>query len=1089
MYASLLKSCSRSRGLFLWKRVHARLARHGLDTVSPDGNYVVSLLVKRGGLEDALEVLESLQHRTATSWSAVISGYTNIGQGLKALSLYRNMLEEGLHPDKYTFCSLLKACSSLGDLEEGKRMHTQAVNSRYATDLVVGTCVVDMYAKCGSISDAQHVFNTLVQRDVVSWNVMLAAYCQQGQGEHALQLYYEMLLEGFLPDDRTFVRALQACGSLAENERCVHVDGQSLRVESLQKGQALHAEAWRMGFASDVFVGSTLVSMYGKCGSTKDAEKVFNELPHRNVVSWAAVLSACAQQNQAEKACQIYDQMLDAGVSPNDRSLVSVLQALGSLAERDLVQVAAKLEALQKGKAVHVESIRRGLAKDVFVCNALLGMYAKCGSVLDAQLLFDGLWHQDVVSWNALLAGYAQQGQGQMTMKLYQEMKERGAVSPDAPTFVILLRACNLTEEETTDLVDEQSIRVSSLQKCKAIHADALRRGLQQDVFFSSTLISLYTKCGSLLDAQNFFDELVQPDVVSWNAILAGYSQRGNGEAVLKLYGEMYESGVSPDAWTFVSALQACGMVVSVTGSTALTDEKLFHMRWLQQGRELHAVCQRLGHSLHGFVGNALVSMYGRCQSISDAQYVFASISQQDIVSWNALLAAYVQQNQGEKALQFFHQMQEDMVTPDSRTFVSLLQACSCLAEEEVVVFLDGQSVRAQSLQKGKVIHTEAQRKCCELDDFVVNSLVTMYAKCGSTRDAHLVFDSLSQRNVVSWNAIIAAYSQQGQGDKSLALYEEMLMEDVKPDDSTFVCVLQACASIGALHICQRVHENLVSDGRKLSPFLAGTLVHSYGKLARMEAARDVFDVLRDSNVVTWTALIAGYARQGDYDKSLQCYEEMQLAGVKPNSVTFCSLLAACSHAGMVDKGLEYFISMTTDYGVIPETEHYVNMMDLLGRAGFFSLIEDLLSSMSVKADASLWLCILNSCRKHGNVALGKRAFDSIVSSQPQLSSPYLLMANIYSQAGMWDCARKVHELREEVGAFKKPAQTWVELRQDVRTFSVGDREHPQDEYIYDLVEMLSKELEQVQALQNEEEYGRVGRHFPKLLVDRELSL
>lgn len=195
-----------------------------------------------------------------------------------------------------------------------------------------------------------------------------------------------------------------------------------------------------------------------------------------------------------------------------------------------------------------------------------------------------------------------------------------------------------------------------------------------------------------------------------------------------------------------------------------------------------------------------------------------------------------------------------------------------------------------------------------------------------------------------------------------------------------------------------------------------------------MVDAQAVFDALHKPDMVIWSTLIAGYCREGNSGAIFHKFEAMQLAGIKPDRVTFLSLLSACSHDGLVDKGIEYFELMSRDYGLSSEVKHFVSLFDLLGRAGDFRRLKGILSRMPVQPDVAVWLCLLAACRNHGNVEMGKFAYDCAVQLQPKEAAAYVLMSNIYADAGMFDSANQVDTSRQKVGAWENPGQSWLEV-------------------------------------------------------------
>lgn len=1039
------------------RTIHAEARKKGYDTQVFVGNTLISMYGKVGSSLDACHVFGDIVDHNIVSWNALLGVLVDDGQGDKVLQFYHQMQEDGLSPDGVTFVSAIQACGLLAERESnpigdlqltkaeplalGKELHANARRKGYDSDVFVGNTLVSMYRKCGSIVEAQDVFDRLSQPDKVSWNAMLVAYAQQGQAAKTLQLYELMLDAVVSPDVWTCVSALQACGALSGNAEGKD-NGQTSRLKSLEKGKAIHADARIFGFDSNDFVVSTLISMYGKCGSVADAMLVFGSLSNPNVVSWNAMLQANVEQGQSSIALELYEEMQERGVSPDARTCVTVLQACGMLAEKE---PNAKFKCIAMGEAIHANAQGRGHVSDVFVGGALVTMYRKLGRMEDAWDVFTGLSERNLVLWNMMLSAYIEEGQPGKALLLYEQMQEE-VVGQDAWTFVSALQACGMLAEKEKD-GNARNIKEQLLAKGMAIHGDVQRKGCDSDLFVGSTLISMYGKCGSIANAQSVFDELPSRNVVSWNALLAAYVEQGKAETALQLFRQMQRERMSPDVRTFVTMTQACSMLADKE-EHANVDGCLTKAKSLKEGRAIHDEACEKGCDSDVFLGNTLVNMYGRCGSILDAQRVFDGLLERNIVSWNAMLAAYIVQGLAKEAFQLYDKMQEEGVSPDARTCVSALQACGMLSVKE-----------SDAVTWGAAIHTYAERKGYASDVFVASTLISMYGKCGRILKAQKVFDSLAKRDVVSWNAMLTACIQRGEGEKALQLYKQMQEESVSPDEITYSCILQACSNTGSLASLRQIHEGLVSREQKMSPLLVSSIIHAYGRCCSMVDAQTVFDSLPHPDVVSWTALIAGYAWQGDTVASLRSYGRMLEAGVNPNGVTFLSLLSACGHAGLVDKGVEYFESMSRNYGITPAIEHYVSMVDLLGRAGHFKMLRRLLVTMPVEPDLAMWLCLLGACRKHRKVALGKLAFDEAVSMEPANAAAYVLMTNIYNDAGLVDRAEKVTVLRGKSQVTKKPAQSWIQADDDTHSFMVHDRNHSQQEQLYGLLRKMNFKL------------------------------
>jgi pentatricopeptide repeat protein len=310
-FIQAIKACARLGALQDGRIVHQQLIQSGCESDVFVGNSLIDMYAKCGSLEDACRVFNKMPSRNVVTWNAMIKGHVKCGQGQKALELFQQMQQEGVQPNYVTFVVVLNACASVIALEEGSRVHQQIIQSGLESDVFVGSSLVDMYAKCGSIEDACRVFHKMPSRNVVTWTAMVLGHVKCGHEQKALELFQQMQQEGVQPNHVTFVGVLNACAS----------------VIALEEGRRVHQQIIQSGLESDVFVGSSLVDMYAKCGSIEDACRVFNKMPSRNVVTWTAMLGGCAMHGHGREALRHFEQMCDEGVQPNDITFVCVLSA------------------------------------------------------------------------------------------------------------------------------------------------------------------------------------------------------------------------------------------------------------------------------------------------------------------------------------------------------------------------------------------------------------------------------------------------------------------------------------------------------------------------------------------------------------------------------------------------------------------------------------------------------------------------------------------------------------------------------------------------------------------------------------------
>jgi pentatricopeptide repeat protein len=444
----------------------------------------------------------------------------------------------------------------------------------------------------------------------------------------------------------------------------------------------------------------------------------------------------------------------------------------------------------------------------------------------------------------------------------------------------------------------------------------------------------------------------------------------------------MRSEGLTPDAVTFISILQACGS-----------------MRDMNLGRQIHEEIVSLGLLEKDIaLGNALLDMYAKCGALPKAQQVLQKLRIRDTISWNAIISGYAQQDGFQEVLACFECMKWEGISPDTVTFICMLKASGSMG----------------ALGMGKEIHEKVIR-CRMLDkDIVVgNALVDMYAKCGMLAKAQQVLEELPIRDVVSWNALIAGYAQLGRCQEAFDCLDWMQMEGVSPNSITFVSIIKACGGSGALDKGIQVHEEIRTRGLLATDIVFGNaLVDMYAKCGVLTKAQEVLEEIPLRDLVAWSALIAGYAQQGQGLEALSCFQRMQSEGFSPDDITFLSVLTACNHAGLLDEAQSFFWNMSREFGIRPSLEHHTSMVAVFGSAGQWDKAMSVIKSMPSLDHPAVWLALLDACRKWGNVKLGKLSFDHVVRAHPSCPTAYVLMINIFAAAGMHEDVERVRFMR-----------------------------------------------------------------------------
>lgn len=600
--------------------------------------------------------------------------------------------------------------------------------------------------------------------------------------------------------------------------------------------------------------------------------------------------------------------------------------------------------------------------------------------------------------------------------------------------------------------------RKKDLASARRLRSYTIDSEFQSDTFLGSHLIHMFSSCGSLSEAAAIFGRLPEPSVFSWSAIISANVKHGQHDGAIVLYQKMQQSAMKPDGHVFVATLKACANL------PAFTTGQLVHAHVLDRFLEIDTV-----------IANALIDMYSRCGALDDAFSVFSRLEKRDVITWNSLIAGFVQQRHRKQASELVEHMLGSGLEPNIITWNTILAgyAQSGHTEEALTIFGNMQQrtnwkpdlftfasvlkacASKGALYEGKWIHTQLIESGIDLDVQVSNAIVDMYIKCGRMEDAYKEVHNLPARDVVTWTAMISGYAQLGHVNNAMQILLEMHQEGRKPDHFTFSSLVKACTNATALNQGKLIHSYILESGFELDLYIRSALIDMYAKCASFECAYKLFGNLLKRDVVSWSALIGGLAMHGQYKSALQCVDYMLQDGLQPNAVILLCLLSACSHLGIADEGEGLFLSMTNAHGIEPRVEHYNLVVDLLGRVGHMNKAEEILQSMPLQCNAEGWISLLNSCRLYNNVQLGRECFERLIASNEQDASIYILMSSIYTDANMWDDADKVQEMRNRVGVQKEAGLACVEVRNRVHDFCVGDESHPQKDYIYSKLKSL----------------------------------
>ncbi|XP_052146141.1 pentatricopeptide repeat-containing protein At3g22690-like [Oryza glaberrima] len=634
---------------------------------------------------------------------------------------------------------------------------------------------------------------------------------------------------------------------------------------------------------------------------------------------------------------------------------------------------------------LHGRLVRAHLTSDSFVAGRLIALLASPAARHDmryARKVFDGMAQPNAFVWNCMIRGYSSCEAPRDALAVFREMRRRG-VSPDNYTMAAVVSA---------------SAAFAGLKwrsNGDAIHALVRRIGFTSDVFVMSGLVNYYGAFRSVEEASKVFEEMYERDVVSWTSMISACAQCDHWDKVLKMLSEMQAEGIIPNKVTIISLLSACGQTQAV-----------------DEGRWVYNQVGKFGIEADVDIRNALISMYTKCGCLSDALEAFQAMPARYTKSWNTLIDGFVQNHEHKEALRIFEEMLLHGVTPDGITLVSVLSACAQLGE----------------LRKGMHVHSYIKDNgiCC--DNILTNSLINMYAKCGDMAAAERVFQTMTKKDVVSWTVMVCGYVKGHQFTMAFNLFEEMKIAEVVAHEMALVSLLSACSQLGALGKGREIHSYIEEMNVAKDLCLESALVDMYAKCGCIDTASEIFRKMQHKQTLSWNAMIGGLASNGYGKEAVELFDQMlELQDPKPDGITLKAVLGACAHVGMVDEGLRYFYLMSS-LGVVPDTEHYGCIVDLLGRAGMLDKAFHFIKKMPIEPNPVIWGSLLAACRVHHRMDLGKVIGQHIVNVAPNDVGVHVLVSNLHAEESQWDDVEHVRGLMGSRGIEKTPGHSSVQV-------------------------------------------------------------
>ncbi|CAK7335591.1 unnamed protein product [Dovyalis caffra] len=733
------------------------------------------------------------------------------------------------------------------------------------------------------------------------------------------------------------------------------------------------------------YLSTTLISHFSKLENNNNNNisrslSFFLDTQNPDIITYNAIISGFARANYSRTVLGLFNQLRHVGLVPDVFTLSSLVKGCLSLRENFVS---------------HAVCLRLGFGSKSFVVSGLIENYSKNGDLGSAERCFKECLDLDNVVCTVMVNGYVWNEEFEKGKQVFVEMRGSG----------LELNAFSLTGVIGA---------LFDVREGEQIHGFGVKMGFLcgSSMYFSNAVMSMYARCGSEVDAIKVFDEIAEPDIVSWTERIGTAS---DGDEALELFRIFLSLGLDVNEYTLINVLSMIGGV-----------------KFLNAGKQIQAFCHKTGYFQVVAVGNALVSLYGKCGQICDAWRVFYNMIFRDSVSWNSLISACSENGFVNQALEAFYQMRELSLQPTIHTLASILDAVSNSNYTKLVI----------------QIHSLVIKCGFMLDVSMLSCLITAYGRCNSMDESKKVFAEIDKVNLVHLNTMITTLVHAGCYPDALALFQTTWSSYHKVDSRTFSVILKACSAITDMQLGRAVHSLILKTGFDQDSFVESSVIDIYCKCGSIGQAEKVFRSSSKNNLAAWNAMMMGYAQHGCYQVVFDLFNEMSQFGIEPDEITYLGVLSSCCHGGLVKQARYYLDSMFELHGIFPHLEHYACMIDLLGRVGLLEDAKKTIDRMPLEPDVHIWQCLLSACNIHGHVELGRVAASKVLEMHPENNSAYILLSNLYASVGMWNAVGRLRKEMKEKIPHKEPGSSWIQVSRLIHKFFVNDTSHPQSKEI-----------------------------------------
>lgn len=601
-----------------------------------------------------------------------------------------------------------------------------------------------------------------------------------------------------------------------------------------------------------------------------------------------------------------------------------------------------------------------------------------------------------------------------------------------------------------------------SLNLTKIVHAQLIKVGFNNHTFLGNRCLELYTQfqcigdilkafddiprknniswniclkgllnCGHNEMAHSLFQKMPERDVVSWNSIISWHASHRHSDSVWGIFREMLSVGVKPSGYTY-------SILVSMVFNAL-------------HGKELHGSLIRSGLIRSSVVlGNSLIDMYGKLATIDYAFGVFFMMEQLDVITWNSLIMGCCKAGYGELAFSQFSLMRSLGYSPDEFTCSSVITCCTNL----------------RNLDKGRQIFALCFKAGFLGNSIISSAIIDLFSKCNKLKYSVQLFKEVERWDSTVCNSMISSYSWHGIAENALHILVLTLRENIRPTEFTLSCVLTSLCGISVEQGTQ-IHALVVKLGFGLDDIVASSLLYMYTKFGLINYATKIFASMVQRDLISWNTMIVGLTHNGRLVEAIDTFKELHRSGPPPDRISLAGVLLACSYGCFVDEGRAILSEMEEHYGVTPCSEHYISVIGLLCRAGRLNEVMEILERMPYEPNSLVWKLLLHACVVHGDVKLAEIVATRLMELEPQLSLPYLVLAQIYEMRSQWEDSVRMRETMKRNTPRKVTGCSWIGIKNSVYTFMSDELQHHTGKEIYSILRLLTCEKDETTCIEN----------------------